>query len=104
MHKFSKVQQKLFKDDDDNQVVQSVEDALQEKFTAAESIEVLELDEEGKYVVCENKESYQGSGKLVNMLQLDLPHNSSATLSVEDIDDDQPAEGRVILNVVLVHE
>ena len=38
------------------------------------------------------------------MLQLDLPHDSTATTTADAIDDDQPAEGREMLNVIPVHE
>ena len=54
----------IFKDVDDNQVVRSVRDILQKRFTTAASLEILELGEVGKYIVIEKKEFYQGSGKL----------------------------------------
>ena len=68
------------------------------------SLQVLELGEVGKCIVTEKKDFYQGTGKVANMLQLDLPHDSTATTTADDIDDDQPAEGREMLNVILVHE
>ena len=44
------------------------------------------------------------TGKVVNMLQLDLPYDSSVAMSLEDINDNQPAQGSESSNVLLVHE
>ena len=38
------------------------------------------------------------------MLQLDLPHGFIATTTADDIDDDQPVEGKETLHVIFVHE
>ena len=73
-------------------------------FVACASLEVLELGEERKYMVFEKKDLCQGSGKVVTMLQRDIPHDSIQTSTYDDIDDDQPGEDRETPNVTLVHE
>ena len=86
---------------ENTQVVMSVKDILENRFAATVSLEVLELDDEGKYMVIEKRDLYQGSGKLATMLQQDVPHNAVHTHTTKDISDDQPAEGREMSNVIL---
>ena len=83
-------------------MVKTVQNILQKRFTAFPSLEELELNEEDKYVVNEDKNSYQGRGMVENMLQLDL--DSIGAVSVQDIDDAECTEGWETSNMILVHE
>ena len=69
-----------------------VMDILQNRFAAAASLEDLEFDDEGKYMVIEKRDLYQGNGKMATMLQLEMPHDAVQSHNIKDADDDEPEE------------
>ena len=96
--------QQAYKYIESTHVVMRMKDIIKNRFTTAASLEILELDDEGKYMVVEKWDLYQGSGKMATMLQPDIPHDAVQTHTIEDIDDDEPTQCRETLNIIVVDE